>query len=43
MINSQLDPALDVGRCSISKGMGDQFSAASIDERGEIQYIKGDG
>ena len=43
MINSQPD---DVGMFvadSISKGMGDQFSAYNANGYGEDQYIKGDG
>ena len=43
MINSQLaDLVTPTGR-SISKGMGDQFSAAAMTVPVVPQYIKGDG
>ena len=43
MINSQLPCPLIAMYGSISKGMGDQFSALLVVGQGERQYIKGDG
>ena len=43
VINSQLFQFLTVGSLSISKGMGDQFSASRFGGAGAGQYIKGDG
>ena len=43
MINSQPIDGVLAGVDSISKGMGDQFSAKTIVIRIGNQYIKGDG
>ena len=43
MINSQLDDLDETDRRSISKGMGDQFSALATFLGMTSQYIKGDG
>ena len=43
MINSQLSVVELLVDASISKGMGDQFSAIASDADGVGQYIKGDG
>ena len=43
VINSQRQGAGVVKVASISKGMGDQFSAGPVDLEGVEQYIKGDG
>ena len=43
MINSQLEARGDDAPGSISKGMGDQFSADFCGLVFEQQYIKGDG
>ena len=43
MINSQHIEELMASMTSISKGMGDQFSARAVDLEGVEQYIKGDG
>ena len=43
MINSQRVGGSLLAPSSISKGMGDQFSAAQGDDVAVVQYIKGDG
>ena len=43
VINSQPGVRVPLEGCSISKGMGDQFSAADPGRRRVGQYIKGDG
>ena len=43
VINSQRAEDAAAQSASISKGMGDQFSAADDMNLIEIQYIKGDG
>ena len=43
VINSQLDGIKSMAGASISKGMGDQFSAEPFHDAGQEQYIKGDG
>ena len=43
MINSQLSDHARYSLSSISKGMGDQFSADGGDDVAAVQYIKGDG
>ena len=43
VINSQLGTSEGRGGGSISKGMGDQFSAAHVACGAIRQYIKGDG
>ena len=43
MINSQPIDGVLAGVDSISKGMGDQFSADLVDRDDVGQYIKGDG
>ena len=43
MINSQRGLRVLVVDLSISKGMGDQFSARRQNEDVRMQYIKGDG
>ena len=43
MINSQPPDGSERHVYSISKGMGDQFSASEGDTLDELQYIKGDG
>ena len=43
MINSQRRPLVGLELNSISKGMGDQFSAGSCEPSARRQYIKGDG
>ena len=43
MINSQLVAGEEHCEDSISKGMGDQFSAPGDGHGRRVQYIKGDG
>ena len=43
MINSQRAVRVFGVSCSISKGMGDQFSAVPVSLDAGVQYIKGDG
>ena len=43
VINSQHEGGDDRRERSISKGMGDQFSASDSRECARVQYIKGDG
>ena len=43
MINSQLTRSGEGPRYSISKGMGDQFSAVGAVAVGDVQNVKGDG
>ena len=43
VINSQLDDLDETDGRSISKGMGDQFSASADRVTRSAQYIKGDG
>ena len=43
VINSQQFAGHALGNFSISKGMGDQFSAVSYVTVIDVQYIKGDG
>ena len=43
MINSQQGDTGPKGDHSISKGMGDQFSAGGVECAVDCQYIKGDG
>ena len=43
VINSQHRPERVPEAISISKGMGDQFSASHLGTSTNIQYIKGDG